>query len=234
MADFTLRSRAVWGDGVDRLAHAHVAVAGLGGVGCMAAEALCRAGVGPLTLIDDDVYETTNLNRQLFATHGSLGQPKAQVAAERMADINPHCRINAVQRRITAESLPDLLSAPPDFVADAIDTVTSKLALAEYCLGRGIGLISCMGAGNRSNPTAVRVGDIADTAGSGCALSKVMRKELRARGIGSLPVVYSVEQPVSAVVPGSVPGRHSPGSTPMVPPAAGLALAYYIVTQIMG
>lgn len=233
MFDFTHRSRAVWGGGVDRLAGAHVAVAGLGGVGAMAAEALCRAGIGRLTLIDSDVYELSNLNRQLFSLRETLGENKAAAAKKRLMSINPDCEIKAVTALICEESIPMLLCARPDFVIDAIDTVTHKLSLIEFCINENIPIISSMGAGNRSDPTAIRLGDIADTAGCGCALSRVMRRELRRKGIERLAVSYSAEAPVSAIIKTDKAGRHSPGSTPFVPMAAGLALGYYVAEEIM-
>lgn len=229
-----MRTRSVWGDGVDRLATAHVIVAGLGGVGCIAVESLARAGVGRLTLIDMDKYETSNLNRQLFSTRESLGRAKTEVAKERILSINPDCAVDIKAVRLTPENIDDILSERPDVVIDAIDTVTSKLALAKYCADSDLKLISCLGTGNRSNPTLITHGDIKDTAGCGCPLARVMRSELKSRGIESLSVVYSKEQPLKTVAPDSAPGRHSPGSTPLVPNAAGLALSYLALSHLMG
>ena len=219
---------------MDRLPASHVLIAGLGGVGCMAAEALVRAGVGRFTLVDMECYEITNMNRQLFATTDTLGRPKVEVAAERMHRINPACAIYCVADRITPDNIVDLLNPAPDLIIDAIDTLTAKLALVEYCVQEDIPIISCLGTGNRSDPTCVTTGDIAETAGCGCPLARRMRSELRGRNIDKLRVVYSTEAPIKAVVSDSPRGRHNPGSTPMVPGAAGLALAYCAAKRLMG
>lgn len=234
MADFRARTRAVWGEAADRLADAHIWIAGMGGVGCMAAECLARAGVEHFTLVDMDIYEETNINRQLFATVNTLGHPKVEVAAERLRAINPACQIRTVAERISPDNIPQLLVPAPDIVIDAIDTVTAKIALAVHCSGQKTAIISCLGTGNRSDPTRITTGDIADTAGCGCPLARTMRSELRKRKIERLPVVYSTEQPIKALASDSPEGRHSPGSTPMVPNAAGLALGYLAVKHLTG
>ncbi len=227
-------------EAVDRLAGASVAVFGLGGVGSFAAEALARAGIGRLVLVDGDVVDITNLNRQLVALRSTLGQPKAEVMAQRVRDINPACRVEAH----------NLFYLPPsdgqpscgigvidgcDFVADAIDTVTSKLGLAEECRDKGIPLISAMGCGNKLDPTRFRVADIADT--RVCPLCRVMRRELKKRNIPSLTVVYSEEPPRPSWETADIPApgrRATPGSLSFVPSAAGLILAGEIIRRLSG
>ena len=215
------------------LQNAHVMVFGLGGVGSYAAEALGRVGVGKLTLVDADVVAESNLNRQLPALRSTIGLPKARVVRERLLAINPEAVVTAVE----AFHLPDApVPIPQDvcFVADAIDTVVAKLDLAVTCRERGIPLLSCMGMGNRYDPTKIRIGDVFDT--TGCPLCRVMRKELRKRGVDALACVYSTEE--AACVAGDAElrasGRPSPGSLPFVPSVAGLYMAYEIVRQITG
>lgn len=231
---WTARTALLLGrEGVERLAAASVAVFGLGGVGSYAAEALARAGVGRLVLVDGDVVEETNLNRQLVALRSTLGRPKAKVAAERVRDISPDCRTEghvlyylSGKGRTQGKGLIDGC----DYVADCIDMVSAKLALAEECRDKGIPLISAMGCGNRLDPTRFKAADIYDTAG--CPLCRVMRRELRRRGIPSLRVVYSDEP---ARTPDSRGERSpSPGSLSFVPAAAGLILAGEIVRALAG
>lgn len=227
------------GEGVERLARASVAVFGLGGVGSFTAEALARAGIGRLVLVDGDVVDETNLNRQLVALRSTVGLPKAEVMARRVRDINPDCQVEAHSLFYLPAAEGETGSGIGiidgcDFVADAIDTVTSKLGLAEECRNKGIPLISAMGCGNKLDPTRFRVADIADT--RICPLCRVMRRELKRRGIPSLTVVYSEEppcQPPEAAVASS--GRRAvPGSLSFVPSAAGLVLAGEIIRRLSG
>ncbi len=228
------RSALLLGEkGVEALQKASVAIFGLGGVGSYTAEALARAGVGRLVLVDGDVVDITNLNRQLVALRSTLGRPKAEVMAERIRDINPTCRAEAQQVFYLPPDQGLGLIDGCDFVADAIDTVSSKLALIEECREKGIPLISAMGCGNKLDPSRFRVADIGKT--SVCPLCRIMRKELKKRGIGSLPVVYSEEPPLPAgdASPGSS-RRATPGSVSFVPAAAGLLLAGEIVRRLCG
>lgn len=221
------------GQAMERLAAARVAVLGLGGVGGAAAEALCRAGVGHLLLVDHDKVELTNLNRQLMATRETLGIPKAQAALLRLRTINPAGDFQAAQRFYLPDDCTFLYDWDPDLVVDAIDTVTSKLHLAEACGRRKIPLLACLGTGNRLDPSCLRAGDIAETArGCGCGLARVMRRELRRRGIDHCRVVYSQEPP-RRVVADSENGRHAPGSISFVPPAAGFLLASEAVRLLL-
>nr|WP_322173019.1 tRNA threonylcarbamoyladenosine dehydratase [Acutalibacter sp. M00118] len=215
--------------GVERLQRARVAVFGLGGVGGYAAEALVRCGVGVVALIDGDTYSLTNLNRQLFATTATLGMPKVQAAGERLRSIAPEAEIEEHPFFYTAETAGRLDFARYDYIVDAIDMVTAKLAMIERACREGVPIISAMGAGNKLDPTAFRVGDIYET--SVCPLARVMRRELRRRGIERLKVVYSTEPPL---FPGGEGDRPLPGSVAFVPPAAGLALAGEVIKDLIG
>lgn len=212
-------------DALTALRAARVAVLGLGGVGAAAAEGLCRAGVGHLLLADRDTVADSNRNRQWFATAGAVGRPKTEAARDRLRSVNPEGDFFMVGEFLLPDNLHLLFDWRPDCVVDAIDTVTTKLALARACRARGVALFMSMGTGGRLDPTQLRAGRLSDTGGCGCALSRVLRRALRAEGLLDLPVVYSLEPPSRAVVESDVPGRHPPSSSPFVPPAAGLALA---------
>lgn len=235
MFDFLERTAPILGEtALDRLKNTRIAVLGLGGVGGAAAEALCRSGVGHLLLVDHDAVSSSNRNRQLLATTATLGVPKAMVAAARLRDINPYCDVTAIQQFYQPTDCDFLYDWQPDCVLDALDTVAAKLHLAAECPKRGIPLLSSMGTGNRLNPSLLRLGDIADTGGNGCPLARVMRQELKRQGTPCLRVVYSTEPPVKSICADTANGRHSPGSTAFVPPAAGFLLAYGAVAQILG
>lgn len=211
---------------VARLASSHVAVFGLGGVGGMAAEALARAGVCNLTLIDGDVVAPSNINRQIVALTSTVGKPKAEVMAQRVLDINPDARVRAITECYTADTR-ERFMADYDYIIDAIDTVTHKLDLIETAVRRGIPILSSMGTGNKLDASRLRVCDVYDT--EGCPLARVMRRELRKRGIIALRVVASTETPaVRAEDHGSVPG-----SVSWVPPAAGLMLAGEVIKELI-
>lgn len=214
----------------------HVAVFGLGGVGSYAVEALARAGVGNLTLVDFDVVDETNLNRQLFALHSTVGQLKTEVAKLRVDDINPNAQVQALCMRFDEFTAHEIDFSEFDFVIDAIDTVTSKLLLAKVCALQNVPIISCMGTGNKLNASAFRVADIFQT--KTCPLAKVMRKELRAMGIDKLQVVYSEEQPLAprGEMATENGGRRkaTPSSISFVPPVAGMLLAGEAIKHIAG
>lgn len=235
MSDWLERTRLLLGEeALTKLQNARVAVLGLGGVGSAAAEALCRAGVGHLMVVDHDRVDITNLNRQILATTENVGRMKAEEAVLRLHAINPTLDLVAVGEMYLPENCDFLYDFSPDFVLDAIDTVTAKLHLAVSCRERGIPLITCLGTGNRLDPGALRVGDIADTAGTGCPLARVMRKELRRRGILTQPVLYSVEEAVTIRDPSLFSnGRHSPASMAFVPPSAGYLMAAYVVRTLL-
>ena len=222
-------------EALDRLAACHVMVFGIGGVGSYCAEALVRAGLGALTFVDDDTVGETNLNRQLVALRSTLGQNKADVMARRALDINPACRVTSIPERYSAETSARFFGGGPcDYVVDAIDLVSCKLHLIETAKARGIPILSAMGTGNKLDPTRFRITDIAET--SGCPLARIMRKELRARGVFHHTVLFSDEPaatPLSLETP--PPGRRSiPASVSWVPSAAGLMMAGYVVRDLLG
>lgn len=235
-------------EGLHRLQAAHVVVFGIGGVGSYAAEALARSGVGQLTLVDYDDICLTNINRQVHALSKTIGQAKVEVMAARIKEISPKCVVEARKEYVDASNWESFLEPQPDYVIDAIDTVTSKLLLVQKCLELGIPIISSMGAGNKLDPTQFRVADISKT--SVDSLARIMRKELRKRGIKrGLKVVFSTEPPIEpqAAVPGCAEGcvcpnkertctsrRQIPGSTAFVPPAVGLIIASVITREISG
>lgn len=223
-ADQFSRSRMLYGEqGIARLQEAHVAVFGLGGVGGHVAESLARTGVGALDLIDHDVVEMTNLNRQLIATQATLGMSKTEAAKQRLLDIVPNCQITVHDCFFLPENADQFDFSAYDYVVDAVDTVTAKLALIERAMQAGTPIISAMGAGNKLDPTALRIDDIYHT--SVCPLARIMRKELRRRGINHLKVCYSTEPPHKT-------GSSTPGSNAFVPAAMGLCLAAEVVKDL--
>jgi len=217
-----------------RLRGAHVAVFGLGGVGGMAAEALARGGIGKLTLIDGDSVALSNLNRQAFALTSTVGMPKTEAAMLRLHEINPSLELRPIQGMYFPENRDDFF-ADYDYIVDAIDTVTSKIDLIVTAQERGIPIISSLGTGNKLDPTRLRISDIYKT--SVCPLARVMRRELKKRGIKRLDVVFSDEEPIT---PASLPSsedsqrRSTPGSVSWVPPAAGLILAGHVIRVLAG
>ena len=215
-----------------RLANARVAVIGLGGVGGAAAEALVRAGVGHMLFIDGDTVDDTNRNRQLLATTETVGMDKTSAAEGRYRAINPDGGFTFKKEFYLPENSAWLYDWQPDYIIDAIDTVTAKLDIAKQCKTRKIRLIACLGTGNRLDPERLRLGDITETAGCGCPLAKVMRRELRRRGIEHLPVLFSTEEPAKAIAE-SAAGRHPPGSISFVPPVAGYIIAGKCIRDII-
>ena len=236
MSDRFERTRMLFGAAaMEKLARSRVAVFGLGGVGGYVVEALARSGVGALDLIDNDVVAFSNLNRQIIATEKTLGLYKADAAAARVAAINPECRVRTFKMfYLPGESDFDFTGV--DYVVDAIDTVTGKLGLVMAAREAGVPIVSAMGTGNKLDPTLLRVSDISET--SVCPLARVMRKELRKRGVEHLKVVWSPEEPLTPAPPeGGVPpeGRRSiPGSNAFVPAAAGLILVAEVVKDLIG
>ncbi len=210
---------------IEILAEKHVVLFGLGGVGSFVMEALARTGIGRLTIVDGDSVDITNINRQLIALHSTVGRRKTEAARERIADINPGCKITAIDRFVSASDAAEIIRGC-DYVADAIDTVSVKLAIAEYCNSEGVPLISCMGMGNKLDPAQIRVADIYDT--KVCPLCRVMRRELRNRGVNALKAVYSTEEPIKHE------GGRLPGSVAFVPSVAGLIMASEIVHELLG
>ena len=236
MNEFSRTELLLGADGMDKLKKAHVAVFGVGGVGGYAVEALARSGVGALTLIDSDTVSLTNINRQIIALHSTVGLPKVEVAAARVRDINPECRVTTVQAMYLPQNAEEFDFSQYDYIVDAIDTVSGKLSLAVKAQEAGVPLIAAMGAGNKLDPTAFEVADIYET--TECPLARIMRKELRKRGVRALKVVYSREP---ALVPQGEAdqeekpqGRRSiPGSVAFVPSVAGLILAGEVIKDLL-
>ena len=219
-------------DAVARLAQKRVALFGLGGVGSYAAEALARSGIGHLTLVDHDVVSVSNINRQLCATDETVGQSKVAVTAARLRSINPTLDIEERAEFFLPENAADFDFSSYDYVIDAIDTVAGKVAIACCARDAGVPMISCMGTGNKLDPTALCVTDLAKT--STCPLARVMRRELKARGIVHLPVVYSTEPPRAPLFsPDESDKRHTPGSVAFVPSVAGLFAAAEAVKTLI-
>lgn len=238
MPDQYDRTRLLLGqDGVKKLRAARVALFGLGGVGGYAAEALARSGIGALDLFDDDEISLTNLNRQILATHATIGQPKVEAAAARIRDIDPTIRVTAHRVFFLPENADEFDFSVYDYVVDAIDTVAGKLAIIQRAKEAGVPVISCMGTGNKLNASAFEVADISKT--SGCALARVMRKECGKRGLKGVKVVYSRELPLTPEATDEPQRegssrRSTPGSTAFVPGAAGLIMAGEVVRDLCG
>ena len=244
------RTQLLLGDkAMQKLASSRVAVFGIGGVGGYTVEALVRSGIGALDLIDDDKICLTNINRQIFATRSTVGKYKVDVAAERIADINPNCKVTTYKTFYMPDTENEFDFTRYDYVVDAIDTVTGKLSLVKKAKAAGVPIISSMGAGNKLDPTAFEVADIYKT--SVCPLAKTMRRELRRLGIDSLKVVYSKEEPVKPEQETETSCRHNcicppgtvrkctvrrdiPGSNAFVPPAVGLIIAGEVIKDLTG
>ena len=220
-------------DAMARLRRCHVIVFGLGGVGSYAAECLARSGVGELTLVDQDTISVTNINRQLYALRSTVGQSKAEVAARRCADIDPELRVHPICATYDAAHRDRFFSTHYDYIVDAIDLVSCKLDLAETARRLGVPLIMALGTGNKLDPTLLQVTDISKT--SGCPLARVMRRELRARDIRRLKVVYSPEEPAETQqLEAPPPGRRSvPASVAWVPATAGLLMGSVVVRDLL-
>jgi tRNA A37 threonylcarbamoyladenosine dehydratase len=231
MKELFIRSAAMLGeDNMERLHSTHVLVFGLGGVGGHAAETLCRGGIGILSLVDSEKYDCSNCNRQIFATSETIGKEKTEAAKDRLTSINPDCEIRTYSFFYGKDPTPPSLFDGVDYILDAIDTVSAKMMLIEEAKKRNIPIISCMGTGNKLDPTRFRVVDIKHT--KVCPLARVIRSECKKRGIESLKVLYSEEEPVSGIVPSEY-GRHAPGSVSFVPGVAGMILAGEIIKDII-
>ena len=221
---------------MEHLSSCRVAVFGIGGVGGYVVEALARSGIGALDLIDNDKVSITNINRQILATEKTIGRYKVDVAEERVKEISPDCKVRAYKTFYLPDTQDQFDFSAYDYVVDAIDTVTGKLAIVENAKKAGVPVISSMGAGNKVNPAAFEVADIYET--SVCPLAKVMRQECKKRGIGSLKVVYSKEPPirpledVSIRVEEQTERRSIPGSTAFVPSVAGLIIAGEVINDL--
>lgn len=244
MSPFSRTQRMLGSEGMQRLYHARVAVFGIGGVGGHVVEALARSGVGTLDLIDDDCVSVSNLNRQIIALHSTLNMPKVEAARARILDINPAANVHIHQTFLTPETSAQFDFSAYDYVVDAIDTVSGKIEIAVRCKEAGTPVISCMGAGNKLDPTAFVVTDISKT--SVCPLARVMRRELKKRGIEHMKVVYSTEpaiKPIEEEAPhedgkecaqeeNKGARRSTPASNAFVPAVAGLIAAGEVIRHI--
>ncbi len=221
--EFSRTERIIGTEKFHKLKNATVMVLGVGGVGSHCIEALARGGVGKLILVDHDKVSITNINRQSIAYHSTIGRYKTEVMKERIADICPETKVLTHETFVTADNLDSIFTEAVDYVVDAIDNVTAKLALAVYAKEHKIPIISCMGTGNKLHPELFEITDVMKT--SVCPLCKVMRKELKSRGISHLKVLYSKEQPLNA-------GSRTPGSISYVPPVAGLMIAGQVIRDL--
>lgn len=219
-------------EALKKIKKSRVLVIGLGGVGGYAVEALARVGVGTLGLIDCDTVSESNINRQIIADYSTVGKRKTDAFCERIFRINPDCKTEPKNIFLTADNLSELSLDSYDYVVDAIDTVSAKLALAVECERIGVPLIASMGTGNKLNPTQLRIADIYDT--SVCPLARVMRRELKRRGVKRLKVVFSTEEPKRVDTPSESEGKRPPASISFVPSAAGLIIASEVVKDIIG
>lgn len=231
MNERTIRTAMLLGPGaLEILSVKHVAVFGIGGVGGFCAEALARAGVGSLTLVDDDTVSESNLNRQLVALRSTIGLPKTEVMAARIQDINPDCRVTILTKRYTEQNKEEFFSLRFDFIADCIDSVACKTSLIETAIQRNVPIISAMGTGNKLDPTKFVITDLAKT--SGCPLARVMRRELKLRGILHHTVLYSTEPALKPLFQPDE-GKSVPGSVSWVPSCAGLMMAGHIIQTLI-
>lgn len=246
--EFSRTERLIGKKAMDRLALSKIAIFGIGGVGSYAAEALARTGVGKLVLVDDDLICRTNINRQIHATNSTVGKPKVEVMRDRIADINCRAKVDIHQCFFSRDNAPELITPDLDYIIDAIDTVNSKIELVLVSNEQGIPIISCMGAGNKLDPTRLEIADIYET--HVCPLARVMRRELRKRGVSSLKVVYSKEEPRTPIenegcncnygfvdpegaTRTSTSRRQIPGSMSFVPAVAGLLMAGQVVRDLI-
>ncbi len=235
MNTFSRTELLIGTEGMARLAAASVLVFGVGGVGSHCIEALARCGIGRLILVDNDTVSVTNINRQSIAYHSTVGQHKTQLMKARIADINPDAVVETFEMFVLPENLDDLMErcGQVDYIIDAIDTVAAKLAITQYADDHQIPLIASMGTGNKLHPELFEIADITKT--SVCPLCRVMRRELKNRGIAHLKVLYSKEQPLTPVMPSDeqTAKRSVPGSISFVPPAAGLLIAGEAVRDLL-
>ncbi|HBE9435305.1 molybdenum cofactor biosynthesis [Clostridioides difficile] len=231
--NFTTRTSFLVGDdGIEKLNNSNIIVFGVGGVGSFTVEALARAGVGNITIVDFDDVDITNINRQIPALHSTVGRYKVDVMEERILDINPNINIKKIRSLYNQDTSDEILTERYDYVVDAIDMVSSKIHLIETCEKKGLKIISSMGMGNKLDPAKIVVTDIHKT--STCPLAKVMRKELRDRGIKKLKVVYSTEQPIELKKKVMNGRKVTPGSVSFVPSVGGLIIASVIINELLG
>ena len=232
--DFLQRQETLLGkDCSDYIATKKIAIIGVGGVGGSACEAIARCGYSHILVLDNDDVDITNINRQIIATHETIGQRKTDVAKARVLSINPEATVTNLDVFYTKEINNLLLDFKPDFIIDAIDSVSSKLDLIEFAFNNNIKIVSSMGTGNKVDPFSFHLSSIAETSGSGCPLARVMRKELKKRGITTLDVVHSTAPVYSKNTISSGNGRNSPGSVSFVPPVSGFLMASFVTNTFI-
>lgn len=223
MVEFSRTERLIGKDNLEKLKNKNIIIFGLGGVGSYVAEALARCGVGKMTVVDKDTVDITNINRQLYALHSTVGKNKADVAKERILDINPECEVTPVVKMYLPENSEEFNLSQYDYIVDAIDNVTAKIDLAVKAQELGIPIIASMGTGNKLDPTAFKITDIYKT--DTCPLCRVLRRELKARGVKKLKVLYSTETPKND-------GERTPASISFVPSVAGLIIAGEVIKDL--
>lgn len=234
MGNWLTRTEKILGvDDIETLKKSKVVILGIGGVGGFVTEGIARSGVGNIVLVDKDVVDESNINRQIIATTSTIGKSKVEVMKDRIRDINPQCNVTSHKVFINEDNLGELIQLDTDYVVDAIDTVTSKIAVAVWCEKNNIKLISCMGTGNKLDPTKLQVSDIYKT--KVCPLAKVMRRELKKLNIKHLKVVYSEELPIKPQIKEEEKNerKQSPGSVSFVPSVAGLIIAGEVIKNII-
>ncbi len=225
MVEFSRTERLIGADALLKLEKSNIIIFGLGGVGSYVAEALARSGVGKMTVVDKDTVDVTNINRQLYALHSTVGKDKTAVAMERIQDINPYCNVTPITKMYLPENSEEFNLSQYDYIIDAIDNVTAKIDLAVKAQELNIPIIASMGTGNKLDPTAFKITDIYKT--DTCPLCRVMRKELKTRNVKKLKVLYSTETPKND-------GERTPASISFVPSVAGLIIAGEVIKDIIG
>ena len=224
MLEFSRTERLIGTDNLEKLRNKNIIIIGLGGVASYDAEALARCGIGKMTVVDKDTVDITNINRQLYALHSTVGKNKADVAKTRILDINPECEVTSIVKMYLPENADEFELAKYDYIVDAIDNVTAKIYLAIKSQELGIPMIASMGTGNKLDPTAFKITDIYKT--DTCPLCRVMRRELKARGVKKLKVLYSTEIPKND-------GERTPASISFVPSTAGLIIAGEVINEML-
>ena len=229
--EYTRTAYVLGEESIEKLLCARVAVFGVGGVGGYVCESLARSGVGNIDIFDKDVVSLSNINRQIIALHSTVGRPKVEVMKERILDINPDCKVNTYEVFYLPENADEYDLSKYDYIVDAVDTVSAKIEIISRAKAHGVKVISAMGAGNKTDPTAFKVADIQKT--EGCPLARVMRRELKKRGIGKLKVVYSPEEPIKSPYFDPESGKNLPGSLSFVPSVMGLIMSGEVIKNLI-
>lgn len=216
---------------VEKLSNSKVIIFGVGGVGGFTVEALARSGVGSITVVDYDTVDITNINRQIIALHSTIGKDKVEIIKDRIKDINPNCKVYTMKKKVDENNVEDFQLLEYTYVVDAIDSISGKLAIAEFCYNNNINLISAMGAGRKLDPTRFQISDISKT--KECPLARVMRSKLKKLGVKKLKVVWSDEKPTGENHIDEVTGKKSPSSISFVPSVAGLLIGGEVVRDIV-